>query len=39
MLNGDFLAGIEDDAFQVIPTEWVLAAMERGKARPEPQVR
>lgn len=39
MLNGDFLAGIEDDSFQVIPTEWVLAAMERGKARPEPNVR
>lgn len=36
MLEGDFLAGIEDDAFQVLPTEWVLAAMERGKSRPHP---
>lgn len=29
MLNGDFQAGIEDDPFQVIPTKWVEAAMER----------
>jgi hypothetical protein len=32
MLNGDFNAGIEDDAFQVIPTVWVEAAMARWKA-------
>lgn len=29
MLRGDFQAGIEDDAMQVIPTAWVDAAMER----------
>jgi len=34
MLNGDFAAGIEDDAMQVIPTLWVEAAMARWK-RPD----
>jgi hypothetical protein len=29
MLYGDFGAGMEDDAFQVIPTAWVERAMER----------
>jgi hypothetical protein len=29
LLNGDFLAGKEDDPYQVIPTEWVLLAQER----------
>lgn len=29
MLYGDFLAGVEDDAWQVIPTNWVTAAQER----------
>lgn len=29
MLRGDFMAGIEDDARQVIPTAWVDAANER----------
>lgn len=29
MLRGDFQAGIEDDAFQVIPTAWVEAAQAR----------
>jgi hypothetical protein len=29
MLNGDFSAGLEDDPFQVIPTAWVEAAMQR----------
>lgn len=33
MLNGDFEAGKEDDAFQVIPTAWIDAAIERGRAR------
>ncbi|MEQ0776170.1 terminase [Paraburkholderia tropica] len=32
MLNGDFNAGIEDDAMQVIPTAWVDAAIARWKA-------
>jgi hypothetical protein len=29
MLNGDFKAGMEDSAWQVIPTAWVDAAMDR----------
>ena len=29
MLKGDFMAGIEDDERQLIPTAWVEAAMER----------
>jgi hypothetical protein len=29
MLHGDFEAGMEDDPWQVIPTAWVSAAMER----------
>ena len=29
MLNGDFTAGIEDDPWQVCPTKWVEAAMDR----------
>lgn len=33
MLNGDFNAGVEDDAWQVIPTAWIDAAMERWIAR------
>lgn len=31
MLYGDFTAGMKDDAFQVIPTAWVDAAMARWK--------
>ncbi|MHB1371265.1 MAG: terminase [Pseudomonadaceae bacterium] len=34
MLKGDFTAGIEDDAMQVIPTAWVEAAQARWK-RPD----
>lgn len=33
MLHGDFKAGTEDDAFQVIPTRWVDMAMARWKAK------
>lgn len=33
MLKGDFMAGVQDDAFQVIPTAWVEAAMLRWTAR------
>jgi hypothetical protein len=33
MLKGDFQAGMEDDAMQVIPTAWVQAAMDRWKPR------
>lgn len=29
MLNGDFSAGMEDDARQVIPSSWIYAAQER----------
>lgn len=29
MLNGDFMAGTDDDPFQTIPTAWVEAAMAR----------
>lgn len=32
MLNGDFKAGMEDSAWQVIPTAWVDAAMARWSA-------
>ena len=31
MLYGDFTAGIEDDEWQVIPSDWVQAAMDRWK--------
>lgn len=33
MLYGDFQAGIEDDAWQLIPTAWVDAAVSRWKPR------
>ena len=33
MLNGDFNAGVEDDPWQVIPTSWIEAAMERWEPR------
>lgn len=33
MLKGDFKAGVEDDPWQVIPTEWVKAAQARWQAR------
>ena len=34
LLYGDFNAGVQDDPWQVIPTEWVLAAQERWR-RPD----
>lgn len=34
MLYGDFMAGVMDDAYQVIPTAWVEAAMQRWKDKP-----
>jgi hypothetical protein len=37
MLYGDFLAGQEDDAWQVIPTEWVKAAQARWETTLKPQ--
>lgn len=33
MLEGNFEAGQEDDAYQVIPTAWIDAAIERGRRR------
>jgi hypothetical protein len=36
MLNGDFSAGMEDSPWQVIPTGWVEAAMERWVEKPAP---
>jgi hypothetical protein len=33
MLSGDFMAGAEDDPWQVIPTVWIDAAMERWQPR------
>ena len=33
MLNGDFTAGMEDDAYQIIPSAWVDAAQGRWKPR------
>lgn len=36
MLRGDFTAGVEDDPWQIIPTAWVEAAMERWKQRVKP---
>ena len=37
MLYGDFKAGIEDDAMQVIPTAWIDAAMDRWSNDPRSQ--
>lgn len=34
LLKGDFLAGREDDAWQVIPTEWIEAAQNRWTEKP-----
>lgn len=31
MLEGDFAAGVEDDPWQVIPSSWIQAAMDRWK--------
>jgi hypothetical protein len=38
MLYGDFLAGQQDDAWQVIPTEWVLQAQARWRQMEKPNV-
>jgi hypothetical protein len=38
MLYGDFNAGQQDDAWQVIPTEWVLQAQKRWRETPKPDV-
>jgi hypothetical protein len=38
MLYGDFLAGQQDDAWQVIPTDWVLAAQKRWRETRKPDI-
>ncbi len=39
MLHGDFMAGMKDDPWQVIPTAWVEGAMNRWKERyPQPRI-
>ena len=35
MLNGDFQAGMQDDPYQVIPSEWVETAMARWEEKPK----
>lgn len=35
MLDGNFNAGVEDDDWQVIPSSWVQAAMDRWQPRPD----
>ena len=39
LLFGDFKAGLEDHAYQVIPTAWIRASMERWKTGPRPPIR
>jgi hypothetical protein len=34
LLNGDWQAGLEDDAYQVIPKSWIKAAQARWKPKP-----
>ena len=38
LLFGDFSIKPKDDIWQVIPTEWVIAAQKRGRERERPQV-
>jgi hypothetical protein len=38
MLKGDFSAGMEDDPWQVIPTQWVRLAQARWKTQDKPAV-
>lgn len=38
ILMGGFANSLQDHAYQVIPTAWVTAAMDRGKANPRPPV-
>lgn len=39
LLHGDFLAGREDDEWQVIPSSWVRAAQERWKGPPRTEMK
>lgn len=38
LLNGDWKAGLEDDAYQVIPRGWVRAAFKRWEQMPRPDL-
>jgi hypothetical protein len=38
LMYGDFTLSAQDDRWQVIPTNWILAAMERGRNTPKPDV-
>lgn len=38
LLYGDFTVGVKDNAYQVIPTEWVRAAMARWDFQPQPDL-
>lgn len=38
LMDGDFTVGMQDDLWQVIPTNWVLAAQERWRKTPKPDV-
>jgi len=39
LLHGKFNAKAQDNPYQVIPTAWVQAAMERGKTAPRPELK
>lgn len=39
LLHGDFLAGREDDEWQVIPSSWIRAAQERWKGPPRTEMK
>lgn len=39
MLNGDFMAGVEDDSKQLIPTAWIDQAMDRWQFMAERQMK
>jgi hypothetical protein len=38
LLHGNFLAGREDDAWQVIPSDWIMAARQRWQEQPPSNV-
>ncbi|KKM65374.1 hypothetical protein LCGC14_1491940 [marine sediment metagenome] len=39
MMHGDFTLAANDDRWQVFPTNWILAAIERGRDTPRPAVK
>jgi hypothetical protein len=36
--DGDFTVGVKDNAWQAIPTLWILEAIERGRKTPKPEL-